>query len=359
MTQLADTPRTPLESIFFGQARACRNLGSPFSATVLEVMLADLQAGGVFAEVLAPFADLDLQGQIDAATPIRPLGWAHAMALGGEVPDLSAIYPPRVTEADPGALAAVLLPLARTRQAELAAFIASPPQTNEVQRTLCLVGGFATVAAETGLPLRCLEIGASAGLNLNWPLYHYRLGEVGAWGDPGSAVQIEGPWTGPAPPLGPMAVTECRGCDIAPVDIRDPDRARRLRAYVWADQRARVARIDAAIALAQETGLDLVAADAADWVEANVRPVPGMATVLYHSVMWQYMPATTQGRIEAHMAAMAELATPAAPLAWLSMEMVTGDALMAVNLRLWPNGGQRCLARVHPHGAFVEWSGGT
>ena len=359
MTEPADTPRTALESIFLGQARACRNLGSPFSAAVLEVMLDDLKAGGVFAEVLAPFAGLDLQGQIDAATPIRPLGWAHDLALSREAPALAALYPPTVTEADPQALAAVLIPLARARRDELVAFIASPPQTNEVRRTLCLLGGFTTVAAETGLPLRCLEIGASAGLNLNWPAFHYDLGRAGAWGDPASPVRIDGEWSGPPPPLGPVEVVERRGCDIAPVDIRDPLQARRLRAYVWADQRDRLARIEGAIALARTTGLDLVQADAAAWVEATVRPVPGTATVLYHSVMWQYMPAVIQGRIEAHMAAMAAQATPDAPLAWLSMEMVPGDALMAVTLRLWPKGGQRRLARVHPHGASVEWTGGA
>ena len=146
------TPRTPLEQIFFGQARVSRTMGSPFSAAVLEVMLADLQAGGVFAEVLEPFAGLDLNGQIDAATPIRPLGWAHFMALGGEASALSALYPPNVTEADPDALAAVLIPLARARQAELSAFIASPPQTNEVRRTLCLFGGFATRYLEALTP---------------------------------------------------------------------------------------------------------------------------------------------------------------------------------------------------------------
>ncbi len=353
------TPRTPLEQIFFGQARVSRTMGSPFSAAVLEVMLADLQAGGVFAEVLEPFAGLDLNGQIDAATPIRPLGWAHFMALGGEASALSALYPPNVTEADPDALAAVLIPLARARQAELSAFIASPPQTNEVRRTLCLFGGFATVAAETGLPLRCLEIGASAGLNLNWPKFRYRFGEAGAWGDPQSPVGIDGDWRGPPPPLGPITVTETRGCDIAPVDIRDPLQARRLRAYVWADQRDRVARVDGAIALARQTGLDLVQADAADWVEAHVRPTPGVATVLYHSVMWQYMPAATQERITAHMARMAGLATPDAPLAWLAMEMIPGEVLMEVTLRLWPNGGQRRLARVHSHGASVDWAPGT
>jgi hypothetical protein len=352
-------PRTPLGKMFAGQARACRASGSPFSATVLEVMLADITAGGPFAEALAAFAPLDLQGQIDAATPMRPLGWAHFMALGDDAPDLTALYPPRVMEADPDALAAVLVPLARTRLHELTAFVASPPQTNEVRRTLCLLGGFLTVAAETGLPLRCLEIGASAGLNLKWPLYRYGLGEAGVWGDPQSPVSIAGEWVGPLPPLGPVEVVECRGCDIAPVDIRDPLQACRLRAFVWADQRDRVARLDAAVALALRTGLDLVRADAADWVEAHVRPQPGTATVLCHSVMWQYLPQATQARIEAHMAAMAELATPDAPLAWLSMEMVQREPLMEVSLRLWPNGGQRCLARVHPHGAHVQWVAGT
>ena len=103
----------------------------------------------------------------------------------------------------------------------------------------------------------------------------------------------------------------------------------------------------------------LVQADAADWVEAHVRPTPGVATVLYHSVMWQYMPAATQERITAHMARMAGLATPDAPLAWLAMEMIPGEVLMEVTLRLWPNGGQRRLARVHSHGASVDWAPGT
>jgi hypothetical protein len=131
--------------MFAGQARACRNLGSPFSATVLEVMLADIAAGGPFAEALAAFAPLDLQGQIDAATPMRPLGWAHFMALGDDATELTALYPPRVMEADPDALAAVLVPLARTRLHELTAFVASPPQTNSVRRTPLPAGSSAIV----------------------------------------------------------------------------------------------------------------------------------------------------------------------------------------------------------------------
>src|SRR5204863_254585 len=57
-----------------------------------------------------------------------------------------------------------------------------PCQTNEVGRAAALFGGFLLVARETGLPLRLLEIGASAGLNLRWDHYRYEQGDAG-WGD--------------------------------------------------------------------------------------------------------------------------------------------------------------------------------
>ena len=61
----------------------------------------------------------------------------------------------------------------------------SPPQTNEVLRSAALLGGFLTVAEETGLPLRCLELGSSAGLNQSWDAYGYRLGADGPARRPG------------------------------------------------------------------------------------------------------------------------------------------------------------------------------
>ena len=345
-----------LQRAFDLQSRGCRVMGSPFSADVLDLMWDDVRRGGVFAELMAPFRGLDLDGHMKAATPLRPLGWAHWLALGGDAPELSALYPPTSMTADRAALAELLPKLARARFADVQDFLTSPPQTNEVRRTLCLLGGFTTIASETGLPLRCLEIGASAGLNLNWNRFHYRLGEQATWGDAEGPVRIDGEWNGPLPPLGPVEVVERAGCDISPVDIRDPAMARRLEAYVWADQRERVERLRGAMALARSGPLDLVQSDAADWVEAQVHPRPGVATVLYHSVMWQYMPRETQVRIEAHMDRVSKLATADAPVAWLSMEPSERfRAKMEVQLRLWPNGGQRRLALVHPHGAAVDW----
>ncbi len=352
MTSFTDA----LDLAFTAQSRGCVIFGSPFSALVLEAMQADARQGGVYARLMQPFEDLDLDGVMQAAAPLRPLGWLHALVLKGRAPRLARLYPPNPAP-DPEALRAEIVRLAGDLYEEAEAFLTSPPQTNEVRRTLCLLPGFTTIAAETCLPLRTFEIGASAGLNLNWDRFHYRLGEAGQWGDPASPVQISGDWTGAPPPLGPVEITTRRGCDIAPVDVRDTDQALRLQAFIWADQTERMVRLRAAMALAIDQSALPEQADAADWVEANLRPQKGVTTVLYHSVMWRYMPEATRARIAAHMAKMGEAAAPDAPLAWLSMEPPPHmSTRMDLELTLWPKGGLRRLAQVHPHGAAVDWS---
>ena len=345
-----------LDKAFAVQSRGCVALGSPFSAVVLDLMREDGLAGGVVARLMAPFAGLDFPEHMAAATPLRPLGFVHDLVLSGSEPDLAALYPPMSEVADRDALAPALRRLFETRFEEAAAFVSSPPQTNEVRRTLCLLGGFTTIAQETGLPLRLFEIGASAGLNLNWDRFQYRLGDLARWGDPDSPVMIDGDWEGAGPPLGPVTVESRKGCDISPIDVRDERAARRVQAYVWAGQADRLARLQAATAMARATGLDLVQADAADWVEANVRPTPGVVTELYHSVMWSYLPQDIQARISAHMEAVGRLATPDAPVAWLTMEPAQPVQLfMELALAVWPKGERRRLGLVHPHGAAVRW----
>ena len=125
-----------------------------------------------------------------------------ALAAWGVIaaPALAARYPPAASHIDAAALAEIIPSVAVAHIDFLTEFVTSPPQTNEVSRSKALVGGFLTVAAETGLPLRCLEIGSSAGLNQNWSLYRYDLGDWG-WGDPDSPVRLTAGWTGGAPPL--------------------------------------------------------------------------------------------------------------------------------------------------------------
>jgi hypothetical protein len=346
--------RGAVVAAFAKQIDWCHRLGSPFTAAVLEALVAAIEAGGTAAELLAawpgdPVAD---------ALPLRMTGALHALVLSRADPDLAAVYPPKGPAASDDLRRTVAAVLDRHRPF-IEGFLASPPQTNEVGRSGVLLGGFLTIADETGLPLRLLEIGASAGLNTIWDRYRYRLGEA-PWGDPRSPLLLAPEWRGPLPPLqAPLRVESRHACDVAPIDLDDPVQRLRLRAYVWPDQRERLARLEGAIALARAAGQTVERADAATWVgDRLAAPAAGVATVLYHSIMWQYLPAATQAAVMASLEGAGRRAAPDAPLAWLRFELVMPEKPPELHLTLWPGGRSRTLAVAQPHGASVDWSGG-
>lgn len=350
---MTDEPAV-LQALLF-QSRATRAMGSELNAVILERAADDWRDGGPVRDLMAPWAALDQQGQFDGATPLRLIGALHELALAGLDPALSAAY----DALDAEAIWAAAQPAMVRHAARLAAFMTHEPQTNEVRRSICLLGGFLEIAKATGLPLRCFEIAASAGLNLSWDRYRYRMGEA-TWGKPDADVVMDTDWTGPPPPTdAKVQVIERAACDRRPTDLTDPDQRRRLLAYIWADQTERLARIRAAIDVALANGVTVEAADAVDWTRAKVAPRAGAATVLYHSVFWQYMPAASQAALAKLIADIGARATAEAPFAWLRMEPDPQNMLvMQVRLTLWPDGVERVLAEVHPHGAWVKWLAG-
>jgi hypothetical protein len=200
-----DQDRQTVLDAFDKQIGWCEKLGSPFTARLLTILRDDIAAGGASAELALgwpgdPVAD---------ALALRMAGALRALALTGSAPALVPCYPPSAAPVEP--LRPVVLDVVRGHQSGIRALLVSPPQTNEVGRSGVLVGGFLEIAKETGLPLRCLEIGASAGLNTIWDRYPYRLGAVG-WGDPQSPVSLAPSWEGPSPPVdAPLRVIE-RSC---------------------------------------------------------------------------------------------------------------------------------------------------
>jgi hypothetical protein len=341
------------------QSGVCTRMGAPFCGDFLARAAEDVAAGGIAAELLAPFAESDVRQLLADAAALRFLGAFHELALSGEIAELTAAYPAPGRSGDGEAAWAIARAAAKGRKAALAAFMGHEPQTTEVRRSICLLGGFLEVAKATGLPLSCLELGASAGLNQSWDQFRYDLGGRAVWGPAGSPVSIDAEWSGPLPALdAPISVADRAACDRAPVDARDPRQRRRLKAFLWADQFDRLARFEAAADLAVRNAVVVEGADAVDWTRAHAQPRPGQATVVYHSVFWQYVPpqgrAALQAAIETHGAAASE----AAPLAWLRMEPPMDDlARMQLRLTLWPGGEERLLAEVHPHGAAVQWQG--
>lgn len=256
----------PLIATLNFQAAACAAMGSPFSGALLEAAAADAARGGPTLDLFAPWAGAGVRALIADAAPLRFLGALHDLALSGVFPALADAYPSSERPGDPeGAWTAALQTMADHARA-LADFMAHEPQTNEARRSACLLGGFLAIAGETGLPLRCFEVGASAGLNQLWDRWRYRLGGVGVWGATDAPVFVDTDWRGPPPALGAdVSVVECAACDRKPVDLADPIARRRLRSYVWADQLDRLDRLDRAIAAALAAGVVVEREDAVSW----------------------------------------------------------------------------------------------
>lgn len=339
------------------QAAACAFLGSPFTGALLNLVVEDVERDGPTMVFMAPWIGQTEAALTAAAMPLRLAGAFHDLALSGDEPDLSAAYPAPGREVDPAQTwAAVLSAIPRHRE-RLLAFMDHPPQTNEVRRSACLVPGFLFIAQETGLPIRSFEIGASAGLNLNWDRYAYRFGET-PWGDQASPVFIDTDWSGAPPPVeARVRVVERAASDLRPVDLTDPLLRRRLLAYVWPDQFERLARLRAAIDLALALEVKVEAAGAVDWTRAKVAPQAGAVSVLYHSVFWQYMPPPMQAELADIITAIGGRATEDAPFVWLRMEPAADGSHNGMEVRrtFWPGGEELLLAIVHPHGAAVAW----
>ena len=334
------------------QAGACRLFGSPLYAELLEASLEDLHADGPLARLIESFEGDPLRGFV----ALRVLGAVHERVLTGHAPALARFYPTANGRPEWPAVWNAFRDVVGEQREALLPRLASFPQTNEVRRCAGLLGGFLQVARASGLPLRLREIGASAGLNLGWDRYHYTLGPH-RWGDPRSPVRIDAQWHGAAAGFEQRPAIESRaGCDLAPVRVEDPTQARRLEAYIWADQPERLTQLRAAIALAREDPPRIARESARAWLERELEePADGVATVVFHSAVWGYLGEQEQSDVREQLATAGARARARAPFAWLSHEDEGGYGRITVRLRLWPGGESLALAEGHPHGRVVRW----
>jgi hypothetical protein len=342
---------------FEEQARFCDALGAPFTARLIEAMARDLVAGGPVAELVGQWSG---PPRADAVS-LRLAGALHAAALSRRDPVLAAAYPARSPKWNIGVVWEAARAFIDRERDWVSEFIRSAPQTNETNRSIALLLGFLDLAARFDLPIDLLEIGASAGLNLFWDRFAYRAG-VWTWGG-ASDVLIETTWNGPPPRLGARPRIRTRlGCDLNPPDLRNPAERLRLRAYIWADQTDRLARFDAAVAVALAGNVRVERMDAADWLERRLtRRATDALTIVYHSVFIQYLPKETRERIKAALDHAGEATT--VPLAWLRLEPEAAlggprdSAHFLVDLVIWPGGERRTLARTDGHVRRVEVMG--
>ena len=343
----------PLVAQLDGHVEVARRAGSGFYAVLLERMRADAEAGGPVRAALAGHE----RDRVDEWDAFRLLAGVHRLVLGGEAPDLERHYPSTGGDGDAEAAWPGVRRLLAEGRAELVEALAHPLQTNAPTRAKALVGGLCLISRRTRLPLRLLELGASGGLNLRLDRFRYEQDGV-ALGPESSPVRFVDFFTGGRPPLSAgFEVAERAGCDLNPIDPTTEEGRLTLLACIFPDETERFGLLERAIAVARETPVTVERADLAAWVSDRLaEPRPGQATVVYHTIVWPYLPDAVRDAAEATLAAAGERAGDEAPLALLAFEGSEDDpSRIELHLTEWPGGERRLLARTSHHPVTVEW----
>jgi len=353
---VATTPFTVLEALE-QQARACAHSGSPLYAALLTGLAEDHRAGGLTATMLDGISEQPVHD----AVPLRYLATAHRLALARRAPALAAHYPSCGGVWVPGEGGDVLttdfLETVGAQRAEFVAGMRRNVQTNEVGRAAVLMSGFSWITARYGLPLRSLEIGSSGGLLSRWPHYAYDTGQSSA-GDSASGVRFGPEWFVPPLPTlaGTIDLVDRQASDISPIDATSDEGRLTMLSFLWPDQHERRERMLAALDIAARFPVSIERADAGEWLADRLGselPV-GVTTVVFHSIVWQYLPRPTRDAVRAALRRAGEATEASAPLCWLRMEPATSEH---ADLRVtsWPGGEEVLLAHVGYHGAGVRW----
>ena len=331
-------------------------MGSPLTSEILIRMKADYERDGVIADIIGDWPT----NPVRDALGLRLLGALHYIALSGREPALTALF---ASDKPPSEVAETAWSSARTYLREHSDwardFITHPPQTNETRRGFMFLQGFLELAKRHDMPMRMLELGASAGLNQNFDQFRY-ITQPWKWGDPLSPVTVTTDWQAPPPSLTSLLnIVERKACDQHPLDLTDAETRLRLKSYIWADQPERLQRFDAAADLAIANNTHVEKADAADWLERELETLPeGQLTVVCHSVFLQYPPRETRARITQAIELAGARATPTAPLAWLRYEPEalwtrSKSPKMLLDLRTWPGDEHSALALSDGHVRLV------
>jgi hypothetical protein len=231
-----------------------------------------------------------------------------------------------------------------------------PVQTNEVQRCWVLLPCFLELARRAGAEeLDLVELGPSAGLNLVWDRYHY-VYEQGGWGQE-ARLELRGIERGPVP-AELLRVRPCvgrrLGIDLAPVDVTTEEGHLLLKSFVWADQTARLDKLDRAVETVRDDPPRLVRGDISKELPRILgerRPEP--FTVVWQTAVLGYMSDEEREQVYAAL----DTASREEPLGWVSAGMPDREPehQWALKIQIWPEAESSLVAYADYHGSWLEW----
>lgn len=214
------------------------------------------------------------------------------------------------------------------------------------------------VAGRTERPLALVEVGASADLNLLFDRYAYDYGEGRRLGDARSPICISCETRGgvkvPVPSRFPAVA--CRiGLDLNPLDVREPESARWLKALIWPEEYAhRAPLLEGAIDAARRDPPTLLRGDALDLLPAVLEKIPAGATAcVFHTFTLNQFPEEARERFADLLREHAKKRD----LYRISIEWLGAEAAPLLRLFAFHKGAETetTLARCDDHGEWIEW----
>jgi len=209
--------------------------------------------------------------------PTVILAALHDLVLAGRAPALAAAYAASDGDAAAGAAIDTLL---RMTDSVVAIAVRRKTRADETGRCAVLYPAIAEAARRVGAnAVGLIDVGCSAGLNLNVDRVGITYSNGQSLGDPSSPVQLSASIVGnrPVPARAVPEVVARVGVDLDPVDVTDADDARWLRACLWPDQPERIARLEAEMALAATAPPLLLHGDAIEVLPDAFAQVPADA----------------------------------------------------------------------------------
>lgn len=289
------------------------------------------------------------------------LAAVHYLLWSGKTHAIAEHYPSIQPGAQPKTDAFTLFrEFCLQHEAELIKLVAARiTNTNEAARSTSLYPAFDHIARQSREALHMIEIGPSAGFNLNWNHYAYnyvRDGQNILHRTPHNAqltlnTELRGQKTPGLSPAIPEVSSKV-GLELNPVNLQSPEDRLWLKALIFPELTPRIARLEGAIKTAIAHPPNIKFGNALELLAPTVRALPAQGVpVIYHSFVTYQLSSAMREQLQDTLLQLSKVR----PLYRVSIEWENNEHPVIVSR--YENGGcaEVILADCNPHGAWLEW----